>query len=180
MTLTELNRLDRRSATQAFTQCCAARRWVSSMVNALPFSEEQSVYLTANRAWKDLQEEDYLQAFQAHPQIGDMASLHEKYASSKALAANEQAAVLHTDEHVLKALAADNARYLQTFGFIFIVCATGKNAEEMLAILRSRLLNSRAEELQSAAEEQRKITLLRLQQMLHVPESECLKTAKSH
>ena len=109
---------------------------------------------------------DWLLAFDAHPKIGDVDSLREKYAATKAMAGSEQGAVADADEETLHALARLNHEYEERFGFIFIVFATGKSASDMLALLRSRINNSREAELQNAAAEQLKITLLRLERAI--------------
>ena len=95
-----------------------------------------------------------------------MNSLRKKYASTKALAAGEQSAVSQASEETLQALAQGNLDYEKKFGFIFIVCATGKSALEMLELLQARLPNTREQELLNAAREQHAITVLRLQKLL--------------
>ena len=111
-------------------------------------------------------EADYLQAFEGHPKIGDITSLKAKYANTKELASGEQSAVDEASDEVLERLAQGNDTYQEKFGFIFLVCATGKSAAEMLALLEMRLPNDRATELINAAEEQRKIFHIRLGKML--------------
>lgn len=166
MTLDELNHLSSNAAALAFTQCCAAQKWVCGMIAARPFATFDDVFLEADRIWLTLSEADFLEAFEAHPQIGNVDSLRAKYASTKTLAAGEQAAVKEASEKTLQDLAKGNRIYLDKFGFIFIVFATGKSAAEMLALLRARLSNDRHTEIKNAAEEQRKITSLRLQKLL--------------
>ena len=153
-------------ATHAFMQCCTSETWVAKMVAKRPFASAESCKNAANELWKNLAEEDYLQAFDGHPKIGDVNSLRAKYANTKELASGEQSAVNHADEQVLADLAKGNDDYDSKFGFIFIVCATGKSAEEMLALLQARLPNDRATELVNAAEEQRKIFHIRLEKLL--------------
>jgi 2-oxo-4-hydroxy-4-carboxy-5-ureidoimidazoline decarboxylase len=153
-------------AWQMLMQCCTAESWVEAMVAGRPYTNEQALYESANQYWQDLSEEDYLQAFAGHPQIGDIDSLQSKYANTKALAAGEQSSVTQADSDVINALAQGNRDYLEKFGFIFIVCATGKSATEMLALLQQRLCNNRSSELANAAEQQRKIFQLRLRKLL--------------
>ncbi len=136
------------------------------MVSARPFSSDEHCTTQADAIWSELSEGDFLQAFEGHPKIGDVNSLKAKYADTKALAAGEQSSVDEADDSVIQALAEGNARYDQRYGFIFIVCATGKSATEMLALLEARLHNSREDELVNAAEEQRKIFQLRLKKLL--------------
>src|SRR5262249_25549324 len=109
---------------------------------------------------------DVLEAFEHHPRIGaDLAALREKFGSTATLAASEQASVARASEATLVALRDANVRYEAKFGHIFIVCATGKSADERLAILRSRLDNDPETELRIAAGEQAKITRLRLEKL---------------
>lgn len=166
MTLEELNQLPSEQAVAAFSQCCAASDWVNAMAAARPFANVASLLATADQIWSTMDEANLLEAFSAHPQIGNVETLREKYASTKALAAGEQSSVSQASEETLQALARDNVAYLQKFGFIFIVFATGKSAAEMLALLQARLPNSRKQELRNAAQEQHKITALRLHKLL--------------
>lgn len=112
-----------------------------------------------------LSDEDWLQAFDAHPKIGDVTSLKKKYANTHSLASGEQSATAAADESVLQRLKNGNDAYADKFGFIFIVCATGKSADEMLALLEARLPNTRAQEIENAAREQAKITHIRLDKL---------------
>jgi 2-oxo-4-hydroxy-4-carboxy-5-ureidoimidazoline decarboxylase len=116
----------------------------------------------ARNEWFGLTEADWLEAFSRHPQIGDGAALEARFPATHDLSSKEQSGVGGANAEVIAALAEANARYLDRFGFIFIVCATGKSADEMLQMLRDRLSNDRATELRIAAEEQAKITALRL------------------
>lgn len=166
MTLDELNNLSAGDATHVFTQCCAARNWVQQMVTARPFANIEELFNVSDRLWLGLSEADFLEAFEAHPQIGNVDSLRAKYAGTKTLAAGEQSSVAVASEQTLQDLADGNRVYLEKFGFIFIVFATGKSAEQMLSLLRERLPNDRQAEIKNAAEEQRKITVLRLQKLL--------------
>lgn len=166
MDLAQLNNLTVEEATHSFMQCCTATAWVARMVNARPFTDQQDLVSKADKAWQGLEEADYLEAFEGHPQIGNVATLRAKYANTKALASGEQSSVSEATEEVLEALAKGNADYLAKFGFIFIVCATGKSAAQMLALLQARLPNNNSTELANAAEEQRKIFHLRLEKLL--------------
>ncbi|MBK8454454.1 MAG: 2-oxo-4-hydroxy-4-carboxy-5-ureidoimidazoline decarboxylase [Thiofilum sp.] len=167
MRIAKLNQLPAAQLTTAFTQCCVAQRWVSQMVQSLPFVSEAQLFEKADTIWAALDEADYLEAFEGHPKIGDVSSLKQKYANTKALASGEQSSVNQASDEVLQRLAAGNHAYEAKFGFIFIVCATGKSAAEMLALLEARLPNERTIEVQNAAEEQRKITRIRLEKLLN-------------
>ncbi|MCI2282428.1 2-oxo-4-hydroxy-4-carboxy-5-ureidoimidazoline decarboxylase [Colwellia sp. MSW7] len=164
--LNNLNKASVEQATHRFMQCCTSNGWVNAMVAARPYADERSLNEHADAAWQALGEVDYLEAFEGHPQIGNVDTLRAKYANTKALASGEQSAVNEASEQVLQALAQGNADYLKKFGFIFIVCATGKSAAQMLALLEARLPNDKATELANAAEEQRKIFHLRLEKLL--------------
>lgn len=166
MTLTDLNNQTAEQARHTFMQCCTASAWVQAMVQSRPFTDKIALIKQADLAWQCLEEADYLEAFEGHPQIGNVSSLRAKYANTKALASGEQSAVNDASEQVLLDLAKGNADYLEKFGFIFIVCATGKSAAQMLALLKARLPNDKATELMNAAQEQRKIFHLRLEKLL--------------
>jgi len=152
-------------ARALLTNCCAATAWVEGMLARRPFPDDAAVAAAAYDVADELADSDWLEAFAAHPLIGDVESLRAKYATTKALAAGEQAGVAGAHNATLQELAELNREYLKRFGFIFIVFATGKSAQQMLAILRTRLGNCRDEEMQTAAEEQMKITQLRLQKL---------------
>jgi 2-oxo-4-hydroxy-4-carboxy-5-ureidoimidazoline decarboxylase len=166
MNLEQLNTLNTEQATHMFMQCCTSSTWVNVMVQARPFASQQVLEQQADLAWQGLAEADYLEAFEGHPKIGDVSSLRAKYANTKELAGNEQGLVKEADEDVLNLLAQGNTDYEAKFGFIFIVCATGKSAQQMSDLLQARLPNNRAQELVNAAEEQRKIFQLRITKAL--------------
>ena len=166
MSLYTLNNATIEQATHSLMQCCTSSTWVNAMVAARPYAEARSLTKQADLAWQDLEEADYFEAFDGHPQIGNVDTLRAKYANTKELASGEQGAVNEASEQVLLHLAKGNADYLEKFGFIFIVCATGKSAAQMLALLEARLPNDKATELANAAEEQRKIFHLRLEKLL--------------
>jgi len=162
MLLEEINHLPLESAKKLLMQCCSSATWIKRVLDARPFKDKGELSNAANLAWNGLTEADLLEAFSGHPKIGDINSLSAKHGDSKALASNEQRLVEQASETVLIALSKANEVYLKKYGFIFIVCATGKNSTEMLALLNARLLNDRETELINAAEEQRKIFQIRL------------------
>lgn len=166
MTLDQLNRLSEADATAAFTQCCAAQRWVERMVIDRPFESLSEMLEISDRIWEECDFDDYLEAFEGHPRIGDVESLAKKYANTKGWAGGEQKGVEGADRTVLERLAEGNRSYEERFGYIFIVCATGKSAAEMLALLEARMGNPPEYEINVAAEEQNKITRLRLKKLL--------------
>jgi OHCU decarboxylase len=156
--------LNAEDARDALTNCCAATKWVDGMLARRPFTDDEAVMASTIEVAASLAEHDWLEAFAAHPLIGDVESLRKKYVATKQQAAGEQAGVAGASEQTL-AVAALNREYRERFGFIFIVFATGKTAEEMLSILKSRIANSREKELRNAAAEQLKITQLRLRKL---------------
>ena len=160
--ISEFINLSDREATSQLMKCCTSDVWVERMLNFRPFKDKQHLLEIADSAWLDLQESDYLQAFEGHPRIGDVDSLREKYEDTKEIASGEQRSVSDASDKVIIELSKNNEQYFKKFGFIFIVCATGKSAAEMLAILCARLPNDRRKELGNAAEEQRKIFQIRL------------------
>jgi OHCU decarboxylase len=148
-------------ALQAMLVCCAARRWARSMVSHRPFRNIESLSLTADQVWSTMEEPDWLEAFAAHPRIGDCKP-PPNATQSATWSQQEQSSTANAANQVLADLAAGNALYERRFGFTYIVCATGKSADEMLAILQDRLNNDRASELGEAAEQQRQIMQIRL------------------
>ncbi|MDG2018110.1 MAG: 2-oxo-4-hydroxy-4-carboxy-5-ureidoimidazoline decarboxylase [Porticoccaceae bacterium] len=166
MSLHEVNTVDRDSATHIFMQCCTSKHWVEKMVADRPYNDFNTVRKAADQHWDQMTEHDYLEAFEGHPKIGDVSSLKAKYANTKALASGEQAGANQASDQIIIALADENRAYEEKYGFIFIVCATGKGAEDMLDLLRARLKNDRHRELEIASEEQRKIFHLRLEKLL--------------
>lgn len=147
-------------------RCCGSSRWVAGMAAKRPFGERAALYDAAERVADDLSEADWLEAFSHHPKIGDLESLRSRFAATRRWSEGEQKGVDSAGDEILSALARGNAEYENRFGFIFIVCATGKSAEEMLSLLKERLGNSREDELRIAANEQRKITRIRLEKLL--------------
>lgn len=135
------------------------------MAAALPVADEAALVAAADEAFDAMPREAWLEAFTSHPKIGDITSLRMKFAGNKEWSGGEQAGIAEADEAVLRRLAAGNDDYEQRFGYLFIVCATGKSAAEMLSLLGNRLPNDDATELRIAAGEQRKITHLRLAKM---------------
>lgn len=162
MTLSELNTLDPAAARRFFSQTCAAQRWVIAMEQNRPFADFTDLCAQAVNTWQQMGQSDVLEAFEAHPMIGNMASLRAKFASTKTLASDEQAGASQADEQTLLELQRLNKQYLAKNGFIFIVCASGLSAKTMLEKLRIRIDNPTEQEIDIAAGEQLKITLLRL------------------
>lgn len=168
MNLQQFNALSPGEASTLLQQCNASENWSKTVAAGRPYADTAAIKEAAARIWNSLGEKDYLEAFEAHPMIGDVNSLRQKYASTKALASGEQSGAAGADDAVLQELSDLNHKYLEKFGFIFIVFATGKSAQEMLALLKARIGNTRSEEIANAAAEQLKITLLRIDKFLGV------------
>ena len=135
------------------------------MLRRTPFADWAAVKAAADETWWELDREDWLEAFSHHPRIGDIDTLRARFASTGAWASGEQSGVDSASDEVLGGLAEGNRRYEQQFGYIFIVCATGKSAAAMLGLLQERLGNSPDQELPIAAEQQRQIMQLRLDKL---------------
>lgn len=166
MTLEQLNHLDKASLREELARCCGARAWVEAMLSRFPFSSESALLKAATDTWNHCTEEDWKEAFTHHPKIGDIDSLKKKFASTAQWASGEQSGTSSASEETLNNLSKGNHLYEEKFGYIFIVCATGKSAPEMLEILNKRLPNQPADEIILAAAEQDKITQLRLKKLL--------------
>jgi OHCU decarboxylase len=164
MHLVDLNALDEGAAVEAFRRCCGSSRWARQMSAARPFADVATLAAAAERIGSTLDREDWLEAFAAHPRIG--AGAAGGAGGAARWAEQEQASVALTADETLRRLADANRAYKTRFGYIFIVCATGKTAAEMLTLLERRLRHDAGDELQIAADEQRKITRLRLTKLL--------------
>jgi len=166
MILEDLNNLNEPNATTVFQGCCSANNWIKQMVAARPFADSQEMLEKALQIWQTMALGDILQAFDGHPRIGDVSSLKLKYQKTAASAKHEQAGMDDAEELVLEKMISLNDAYYKKFGYIFIVCASGKSADLMLTLLEQRLLNSEITELPIAAIEQGKIIDIRLNKLL--------------
>ncbi|MBL7978790.1 MAG: 2-oxo-4-hydroxy-4-carboxy-5-ureidoimidazoline decarboxylase [Bacteroidetes Order II. Incertae sedis bacterium] len=179
MNLDNLNQLPITDAHNGFFACCGSTSWAEGMTTARPFSSTKHLIETATRLWyKECTETDWRASFAHHPKIGDLASLQKRFAATRHLAGVEQSGVLEADTDILHALTQANNTYEQANGFIFIVCATGKRADEMLMRLNERLTHETTEEVRIAMGEQHKITLIRLQKWLHAADWSVLKVSQ--
>lgn len=160
-----LNEFDAAAAAEQFRKCCGAESWVTQMVAARPFADGAALRASAETCFDKLQRDDWLAAFNSHPRIGDLSSLRMKFAGNKQWSASEQSGMNAADEETIRRLAEGNRLYDERFGYPFIICATGKSAAEMCAALYDRLKHDAASELPIAADEQRKITRLRLEKL---------------
>lgn len=155
------NKAEEGEALRAMIACCGAKRWAEAMVALRPIESVMELSVAADRVWSMMEAADWMEAFACHPRIGERKAAH-ALAKSQAWSRQEQSSAADAEEAVLAELAAGNTLYEERFGFTYIVCATGKSAEEMLSILNRRLANERAAELREAAEQQRQITQIRL------------------
>ena len=153
---------DAEEARRLLTSCCGAARWVERMLARRPFGSRDTLVGAARDEWFALTPADWREAFAHHPKIGDREALARRFAATRHLSAREQSGVDSASDDALAKLADGNRAYEVRFGYIFIVCATGKSASEMLDLLESRMSNDAATELRVAAGEQAKITELRL------------------
>jgi OHCU decarboxylase len=159
MRIDDLNSVDEGTALQALLRCCGSSLWAQQMVQSRPFATLSAAGAAADAVWSGLSARDWLEAFTAHPEIGSGAG-------GTAWSDQEQAGVAGADGQTRRRLAEANREYRSRFGYIFIVCATGKTADEMLGLLEARLRHDPEQEMRVAAEEQRKITQLRLAKLL--------------
>jgi len=161
-----INRLEESEAVSELMKCCGSSRWAALVAEARPFQDEESMLHSATAAWKKTEPEDWLEAFSHHPRIGERKAAKSQTEQERGWSQQEQSNAVKQAEDSLNKLSDLNRQYENRFGYIFIVCATGKTAEEMLALLKSRLLNDPESELKIAAEEQRKIMELRLRKLV--------------
>lgn len=144
---------------------CGSRAWASLLVTRRPYQTVAEIALAADEIWWSLTADDWMEAFRCHPRIGEQKSSHASRQSS-AWSRQEQSSVASATVTVLNSLTARNQAYEQRFGFTYIVCATGKSAEDMLTLLECRLANEAGKELREAAEQQRQIMQIRLRKWL--------------
>ncbi|WP_437851187.1 allantoicase [Sorangium sp. So ce363] len=164
-----LNALTEPEAEAELRVACGSSAWASQMAAARPFRDEEHLSAAAAQAFARLAPEDWLEAFRAHPRIGEtrpQAEAAEASATARRFSSQEQAGMSAAAVDTREALARLNRVYDEKFGFIYIVCATGKSADEMLAALRARIEHTPEQELPIAADEQRKITAIRLKKLL--------------
>ena len=164
MTIADYDHLEASEKKFLLIQCCGSQEWVNKMIALPPAEDLVDLFEEAEEMWYQCSEDDWKEAFTHHPMIGDVDSLRKKFSADQ-FAGKEQASITTSSEKTLRELAEANQLYQQKFGYIFIVFATGKSAEEILDILRLRLNNSPEEEIMIAMEEQSKITQLRLQNL---------------
>jgi 2-oxo-4-hydroxy-4-carboxy-5-ureidoimidazoline decarboxylase len=164
--LSRWNALAADEALKEILPCCGSQAWARGMAFSRPVEDVITLLATSDRIWRDLTADDWLEAFESHPRIGEARGPRESSARSQDWSAQEQREAADTDGGLKRSLADGNREYEKRFRRIFIICATGKSAEEILANLRQRLKNDDATELREAAEQQRQITQIRLRKWL--------------
>ena len=157
--LERLNQLTQAKAETLLRVCCGSQRWAVAVASGRPYATIAALYHTAERAWWSLDEPDWREAFAAHPRIGEREA-------ADSHARREQSGVVGASADTLAVLAGANRAYEARFGRVFLICASGRSADEMLAFLRERLNNDAETELRITAGEQSKITRLRLERLL--------------
>jgi 2-oxo-4-hydroxy-4-carboxy-5-ureidoimidazoline decarboxylase len=166
-TLARWNDLDAETAAHEILPCCGSSAWAGGMAERRPFASAEEMYEASDWVWAGLPEEAWREAFDSHPRIGQQ---HARAATAESLAwsSEEQGAAAAQEDETKLALSEANRQYEEKFGRIFIVCASGRSAAEILAICRERMKNTAADEMLEAAEQQRQITQLRLRKWLGV------------
>jgi allantoicase len=164
--ITDLNALSKTDLAKALFDCCGSKAWVKKMLEQFPFASADSLFETADASWASLDRGAWLEAFRRHPAIGERRLKKNQSAKAREWSRSEQSVAQSGDEQVQAALAEGNREYRKKFGFVFLICATGKSSSEILASLKNRLPNDADTEMRLAAEEQRKITRLRLERLL--------------
>ncbi|HEX2209276.1 MAG TPA: 2-oxo-4-hydroxy-4-carboxy-5-ureidoimidazoline decarboxylase [Longimicrobium sp.] len=164
--LARLNALPATEAEADLLACCGSREWARRVAALRPFASEEALFDAADVVWWALDRDDWLQAFRSHPRIGEKKAEAGQTGREQGWSRGEQAGMDTAEAATRRALADGNRAYEERFGHIYLVCATGRSADELLSILTSRLDNEPEAELRVAAGEQAKITRLRLQKLL--------------
>jgi 2-oxo-4-hydroxy-4-carboxy-5-ureidoimidazoline decarboxylase len=164
--LDRLNALPPPGAREALLACCASPEWARRMAEARPFADRGDLLARADALWWAVGEAEWLAAFRGHPRIGERETAAPQTGRAAGWSAAEQAGVGGAAEAVRRALAEGNRAYEARFGFVFLICATGRSAEEMLQSLRVRLANDPPTELRTAAAGQARITAIRLRKLI--------------
>jgi 2-oxo-4-hydroxy-4-carboxy-5-ureidoimidazoline decarboxylase len=160
------NSLDQDSAAATVLPCCGSRAWASALAARRPIADEVTLLAESSAVWLALPQEAWQEAFDSHPRIGEQKAQKGATAESLQASAKEQSVALSADDAAKLALKEANRRYEEKFGRIFIICASGRSASEILAALEARMSNDDATEIIEAAEQQRQITALRLKRWL--------------
>jgi len=166
--LEHINQAAKETVKADFLNCCGSQTWARLMTEARPFADVAALIKQAEQIWLNLDAQDWLEAFAAHPKIGARKAVLQQSAQSAEWSNVEQSGTQTAADSLRDELEKANRLYEEKFGFIFIVCATGKSAEEMLDLCRGRLNNNADSEIRTAADEQKKITKIRLKKLLEI------------
>jgi 2-oxo-4-hydroxy-4-carboxy-5-ureidoimidazoline decarboxylase len=164
--LRRLNELSQDEARGELLKCCGSSEWAKQLAARRPFESEEELMEAADSIWWSLESKDWLEAFSSHPKIGERKAAHPGPKKAQAWSLEEQAGIRDAPRAAMSELMEANRAYEAKFGYIFIVCATGKSTQEMLALLKERLPCDPDKELRIAAGEQSKITQLRLKKLM--------------
>ncbi len=164
--LEQWNSLDAEAAAAVVLPCCGSRAWAAQLAARRPLTDEAALLRESSVVWLALPEQDWREAFDSHPRIGEQKAQKDATTESLRSSAQEQSVALTADEAAKVALKDSNHRYEERFGRIFIICASGRSAVEILAALEARMNNDDVKEMQEAAEQQRQITALRLKRWM--------------
>jgi 2-oxo-4-hydroxy-4-carboxy-5-ureidoimidazoline decarboxylase len=164
--LSQWNRLPEDEAAAQVLPCCGSQAWARALAAKRPFEELASLLKASDKIWSNLSTADWSEAFASHPRIGSTVPVGKSSPQSAAWSVREQSDATGAADSVKLALARLNREYERKFGRIFIICATGKSAAEILKKLQRRLNNEDPAKLREAAEQQRQITQLRLKKWL--------------
>jgi len=166
MTLTEFNQISSTELVSPLFLCCGSNQWVKEIISNRPYYSLEQLLEAGTRIWNGLGSAEWNEAFAQHPRIGELTKSGGEHPKALKIAAAEQSATAVADQAILNDLTEYNRLYFETFGYIFIICATGKSANEMLNNLKQRLSNNPDKEILVAAAEQNKITNLRLRKLM--------------
>ena len=166
LSIAELDEMPGDQAAELLTACCGSSRWVTAMLAGRPFGSRDALRAAADRVWLSLGRADWLEAFSHHPRIGEQAAAVAPVARAQAWSTGEQASMDSASDAERTELATLNGEYERRFGYIYVVCAMGKQPVELLALARERVANPPEAELAIAAQEQQKIMRLRLEKLL--------------
>jgi 2-oxo-4-hydroxy-4-carboxy-5-ureidoimidazoline decarboxylase len=172
LSLDKLNVMPEGEAAPLLASCCGASAWVTGMLSHRPFGDTETLLRAADEVWWSLESEDWHEAFAHHPRIGERKAAARQDTCARDWSTGEQRGVAAATADLRTALAEGNRHYERRFGYIYLVAAAGKSADDLLGILQARLSNDPDTELRVAAGEQAKITRLRLLKLLGAPEAD--------
>jgi allantoicase len=164
--LEQINNLPAAAARKALLDCCGSITWADQIISQRPFTTDAKLFESAEKIWAQLDPKEWLRAIRQHPPIGSKRRNSKQSGTARKWSTGEQSAAQTSSPETLAVLHAANQAYHATFGYVFLICATGKSGDEILQSLRQRLANDPDRELRVAADEMRKIIRLRLEKLL--------------